>query len=70
VTATVAGLHMRTWSNTLPRRPHADAASWRPLHGKSAFRRRVCRFAVRARQRTGCRGCWNEPPPDGGALSL
>jgi len=34
VTATVAGLHMRTWSNTLPRRPHADAASWRPLHGK------------------------------------
>jgi hypothetical protein len=25
--ATVAGLHMRTWSNALPRRPHAGSAS-------------------------------------------
>jgi len=59
VTATVAGLHMRTWSNTLPRRPYADAASCVRSMEKSAFRRRVNRFAVRARQKTGCRGCWN-----------
>jgi len=48
VAATMAGLHMRTWFNTLPHRPHAEAAS---LQDRQKTKRRV-RVPVRIRNST------------------
>jgi hypothetical protein len=36
VAATMADLHMRTWSNKLPRQPHADAAPFKTAKNEKA----------------------------------
>ena len=70
VAATMAGLHMRTWSNARPPEHHALAASvCIPSTEKSASRCRPSRSTVRARRRTGCRGREVKRPPDGGGIS-